>query len=397
MRKPVIVFIVLGILLTTQVQALDWPRWRGPEGTGISRETGWDPDALSTQVDVRWKVRVGTGYSSVAVKGKRLYTMGNDGKKDTVYCLDASTGEELWTFSYPCGTGGYPGPRATPTVDGARLYTLSREGHLFCLDALTGKVTWKRHIRSELGAQPPSWGFASSPVVEGDLVLLNACVSGAAVDKHDGRTIWVGRPGKGSYAAPVLFDQDGVRCAAIFGAQALYAVEAGTGEVKWSYPWITDNDVNASDPIVVGNRIFISSGYNKGCALLEIVGGRPRLVWQSRIMRNHFSSSLYIDGYLYGSDGQAGGGFLRCLDFETGEERWSFQSGMVSLIAAAGKLIVLQERGELSVLEASPDGVNRLSAARVLGNVVWTPPVLSGGRLYCRNVAGDLVCIDMAD
>jgi len=390
-------FFLLVVSTAAGPFALDWPRWRGPEGTGISAETGWDPQAVASGADVVWKAQVGSGYSAVSVAGGRLYTMGNNGREDTVYCLDAGSGKTVWTYSYPCGTGGYPGPRATPTVDGDRLYTLSREGHLHCLDARNGKLVWQRHLVRDFRAQPPTWGFASSAVVSGDLVVVNACMSGVALDKTTGREVWVSRAGRGSYAAAVIYDDAGTRYAAIFGARALYGVELETGRVSWSFDWYTDNDVHAADPIVVGNRIFISSGYDTGCALLELGGRKPKLLWQSRIMRNHFSSSLYLDGYVYGSDGQAGGGYLRCIDFDTGREMWSFRSGMVSLISAAGKLIVLQERGELFVLEATPRGIEEHSRARVLSNIVWTPPVLANGLLYCRNVAGELVCIDMRD
>jgi FOG: WD40-like repeat len=340
-------FLFLLTNVSTKVEALeyDWTRWRGPEGTGISEETDWNPSALNGGAKILWKVNVGNGYSCFAIKGDYLYTMGNDGKEDTVTCLEAETGRVVWDYSYTCTTGGYPGPRATPYIDDGKVYTLSRVGDLFCLDASNGKVIWSKNITREFGARPPNWHFAGSPVIDGDLLILNACTSGIALNKKNGRKVWASKAGTGGYAAPVLFDYGGRRLAAIFGLNALYCVNVATGDVQWSYPWVTDSNVNAADPIVVGNKIFISSGYDHGCALLEMTGGKPKLLWRNTLMRNHFSSCIYLDGYIYGSDGNVGGGYLRCLDFQTGKEMWAQKSLMVSLVAAGGKLIALDERG----------------------------------------------------
>jgi outer membrane protein assembly factor BamB len=395
-RNSVVVAAALLLVAgAAEVSSLDWPRWRGPEGTGISRETEWEPKAVEGVPKILWNAELGAGYSSVAVRGGLLYTIGNDGRQDTVYCLEAETGKKVWTHTYPCGTGGYPGPRTTPTIDGDRVYTLSREGHLFCFDAKKGKVQWQKHLVKDFGARPPGWDFAGSPVVEGELLVLNAGQAGIALNKQNGRVVWSSAPGTGGYATPVMFSYRSRRYAAIFGATALYAVDLQNGKIWWSYPWITDNDVNAADPMVVGDKIFISTGYNKGCALISLENGKPEVVWQNRLMRNHFSSSVYLDGYIYGSDGQAGSGYLRCMDFATGKEMWGVYTGMVSLIASAGKLIVMDERGTLSILEATPKTYAEIARAKILRSTTWTPPVLSNGLLYCRNVIGDLLCIDM--
>ena len=392
------VLFVLSFVIITGAFG-DWAQWRGPERNGISTETNWNPEALAKGPNMLWNEKVGLGYSSVAVNGRLLYTMGNDRGQDTVYCLDARTGREVWKYSYPSRSMQYPGPRATPTVDGNLLYTLSSDGQLICFSADSGKKQWRRNIATDFGARPPNWGFACSPVIEGELLLLNAGISGLALYKQTGKAAWASGPGTGGYATPVLYDLEGKRCAAVFGRRAIYGVEVQTGKQAWSYPWTTDNDVNAADPLVFGSRVFISSNYGAGSALLDISGRQPRLVWRNRSMNSHFSSFLLIDGYIYGNDGFAGrrNGVFRCLDAETGRTMWSESLGFGSLIAADGKLILLTEQGDLYIARATSSSYREISQARsILSSSCWTPPVLCNGMIYLRNHRGDLVCVDVS-
>jgi outer membrane protein assembly factor BamB len=377
----------------------DWPQWRGPERNGISAESGWDPAALTGGPRILWRTNVGLGYSGVAVKADRLYTMGNVRGRDSVICLDARTGTEIWSHSYPARSMQYPGPRATPTIDGDLVYTLSSDGQLLSLSADRGAVRWRRDIVTDFGAQPPNWGFAGSVVVEGNLLLVNAGPSGLALDKRNGEPAWTSGTGTGGYATPVLYTQNGKRYAAIFGKRAIYGVEAQTGRQAWSYPWVTGNDVNAADPLVFDDRVFISSNYGSGSALLDISGRQPKLLWRNASMNSHFSSFVMIDGCIYGNDGFAGrrSGVFRCLDAETGRETWSEDLGFGSLIAADGKLILLTEQGDLHIALATPTGYREIARARsILSSSCWTPPVLCDGRIYLRNHRGELVCLDMS-
>ena len=377
----------------------DWPQWRGPDRNGISEESGWDPAALVEDPRILWRTNVGLGYSGVAVKADRLYTMGNVRGQDSVVCLDARTGREIWSYSYPARSMQYPGPRATPTIDGDAVYTLSSDGQLFCLTADRGRVRWQKNIVAEFGARLPNWGFAGSVVVEGDLLLVNAGVAGMALDKRNGKLAWTGGAGIGGYATPVLYTQNGNRYAAIFARKAIYGVEVQTGRQAWSYPWVTGNDVNAADPLVFEDRVFISSDYGAGSALLDISERQPRLLWRNGSMNSHFSSFVLIDGYIYGNDGFAGrrSGVFRCLDGATGQEMWSESLGFGSLIAADGKLILLTEQGDLHIAWASPSAYREISRARsMLSSSCWTPPVLCDGRIYLRNHRGELVCLDMS-
>jgi outer membrane protein assembly factor BamB len=165
------------------------------------------------------------------------------------------------------------------------------------------------------------------------------------------------------------------------------------GKALWRHEWKTDYDVNAADPIVAGESVFVSSGYNRGAAHLKIAGRQTSVVWENRNMRNHFNSCVLVEGNLYGFDE----GDLKCLNFQTGKVNWSEGSlGKGSLMAADGKLIILGERGQLVVTEASPAAFKPLSRAQVLGGKCWTTPALSNGRIYCRNAKGDLVCLDVS-
>jgi outer membrane protein assembly factor BamB len=392
-------FVAVLIHLTAANTFGDWPQWRGPDRNGISAESDWDPSALTKGPRILWRTNVGLGYSGVAVKGDLLYTMGNIRGQDIVTCLDTRTGREIWSYSYPARSMQYPGPRATPTIDGGFLYTLSSDGQVFCFSAKTGALQWRTDITSDFGARPPNWGFAGSLVVEGNLLLVNAGPSGMALYKQSGTLAWSSGSGTGGYATPVLYTQNGKRYAAIFGRRAIYGVEVQTGRQAWSYPWVTGNDVNAADPLVFDDRVFISSNYGAGSALLDISGRQPRLLWRNQRMNSHFSSFVLIDGYIYGNDGFAGrrSGVFRCLDAQTGREMWSESLGFGSLIAADGKLILLTEQGNLQIAAATPSGYREISRARsLLSSSCWTPPVLCDARIYLRNHRGELVCLDVS-
>jgi outer membrane protein assembly factor BamB len=382
-----------------QVGAMDWYRYRGPDLNGISQETGWSARWPAAGPKQLWRAQVGVGFASIAVADGRAYTMGNQNDRDTVYCFDAATGRELWKHSYDCKLDPKyyeGGPGGTPTVDGDRVYTLSKFGHLFSLDAASGRVVWSRQLVDELGVKVPTWGFSSSVLVEGDVLFLNVGSHGLALDKATGKTRWISGTSESGYATPVPFTTAGQKALAIFAARSLMAVDPASGKELWSHPWRTSYDVNAADPIVHDDLIFISSGYNRGAALLRIDGGKPQVVWENRSMRNQHNNSVLLNGALYGFDGDSNSD-LKSVDFMTGNVNWSERGlGKGSLMAADGKLIILSERGELVIAEADPTTFRPLARAQVLGGRCWTQPVLSNGRIYCRNAAGDLVCVDVS-
>jgi outer membrane protein assembly factor BamB len=374
----------------------DWARWRGPEGTGISLETQWNPKALEGGAKIAWQADIGMGYASFSVAGGRAYMMGNRNDEDIVLCLDAKDGGEIWRHAYACKAQGHGGTRATPVVDVGRVYTLSRDGQAFCLDAATGAVVWRRNIVSEESLPVPTWGLAGSPLVLGEKVFLNAGRHGMALDKATGKTLWVSDKENSGYSTPVPFRLGDRDFLAVFGAKAVYGVDPATGAVAWQYPWETAYDVNATDPIFHEGRLFISSGYDRGCALLDLTGDSPRSVWENKTIRGQFSTAVLRDGYLYGLDGNTGKGILRCIEWETGGEKWAADIGFGSLILAGDKLIVLNERGVLTIAEASPKAFDKVSSAQIVdGRDFWTPPAFADGRLYVRNHEGTAVCVDL--
>ena len=382
--------------------SVTWNRWRGPHHNGISHETDWICEFPRSGPKILWRQRIGVGFSSLSVADERVYTMSNDGGRDLVLCLDAEKGTILWSSGYPADLAGGKyegGPSATPTVHQGRVYTLGKAGQMLCLDARTGKTVWTRKITDLTGIKAPRYGFAGSPLILGDQVILNAGAAGAAFQKDTGTPLWTSR-GVGGYASPVPFQLGGRPSVLLFGQRNLIAVDpASSGRSLWGHPWKTEDDVNAADPIIVRDRIFASSGYGAGCAMFQLINGAPRHIWQSKALRSHFNPGVALGNFVYGIDGQATGranNSLVCVNLATGRRMWERQRfGFGSLIAAGGRLIVLTELGELIILEANPHAYTELAYARVLGKRCWTTPALSGGRLYARTAKGSAVCVDL--
>jgi outer membrane protein assembly factor BamB len=289
------------------------------------------------------------------------------------------------------------GPAATPTVAGDSIYTFSKDGDVICFRSAAGQIVWHKNLHKELGIAYPTWYFASSPFVTDGFIILNAGDAGIALKTNDGSVVWQSSKGPASYATAVPFTIGNKKGVIISAPEEIIGVEVDTGKILWRYPWKTDWGINAANPIVVGDEVFISSGYNQGCALLKMNTDGVREVWKNKNMRNHINSSVLWKGYIYGFDGQAGGrGALNCIDYANGDEKWS-QSGFGtgSLMLADGVLIILSERGKLVTAKASPEKYEELSSAQILTGKCWTMPVLANGLIYARNAAGDLVCVDV--
>ena len=396
----IIVVVVFVFCLTPGFgEDFDWPSWRGPEKNSISRENNLDFTKLNKKPQILWKGNVGSGYSSFSIQGNFLYTMGNSKSEDTVWCLDALTGKKIWSYSYKARASSYRGPRATPIIDGQNLYTMSEWGDLFCFNAGTGKVIWNLSITKEYKVKPPTWNLAGSPVVEGNVLYLNANTYGLALDKRNGKKIWSSPPGRGGYSSPVLCTIEKIDYVIIFGQKALYGVNRKTGEKIWEYPWVTGYDVNAADPLVVGDQIFISSDYGAGCALFKIKKKKATQVWRNKVMNSHFSSFVFIDGYIYGNDGSGlseRNGKFKSMKLSSGEVTWEEKLGFGSLLATEDYLIMLSYNGNLTIAKVNPKKYEQVAQTTVLSGTNWTPPVLVNGKIYCRNNKGDIVCLDVS-
>jgi outer membrane protein assembly factor BamB len=377
--------------LVGSARADDWPQWRGPERTGISKETGWQATWPAEGPKRLWQAPVGVGYSSMAVSRGRVYTMGNVADVDRVSCFDAESGQLLWKHEYDClakDPNGYHGTRCTPTVDGDRVYTLSRQGHFFCLDAENGKVLWSKECKRDFGGAVPTWGFAGSPLIEKDWVLTEAGgpdnASVVALEKASGQMVWKNGKDPAGYASLVAFDHEGERCLAQFSADHIIGRRMKDGSELWRLPWKTSYGVNAATPIILDDQMFLSSGYSYGCALLKITSSGATEIWRNKNMRNHVNSCVLVDGFLYGFDEND----LKCLDWKTGSVKWSAKNyGKGSLSYADGKLILFGQTGKLGVAQATPAGFKELSSFQALtGKDTWASPVLANGRIYARSL-----------
>lgn len=379
-------------------EAPDWASWKGPNQTGVSNETGWNPEALSRPLQVNWQINVGAGYSSVSIKDEFLYTMGYDKKtrENIIYCFRVKNAEPVWRYAYPSDKGQYEGPKATPVVDEGRLYTFGQEGMLLCLDAETGSLLWQKQVSRELGATPPHWRFSSSVLIEDDKALVNAGEHGMAFDKKTGDVIWSSAPGKGNYSTPVTFEWKGKRIVAIYGTDHLYGMTLEKGKVLWSYPWQAKYDIIAADPVLFDDKVFISTGYGRGCVLVDLSDERPRKIWRNKNLNTHFSTAIHLDGYIYGVHGNAGQGELRCIDAADGSIQWSENLDFGSIIASNGYLIMLNERGSLFVIRADPSAYREVSRKEnIIDKLCWTAPVLCRSTLYIRNNKGDIASISL--
>ena len=401
-RNPLIVAaFAVGFCHHLSTARADWTHYRGPASNGVSADKL--PAVPKDGPKEVWKASVGTGSSSVTVSGEHVFTMGNTGGKDVVWCLDAKNGKVVWKHEYPLDLDKRMfegGTAATPTVDGNRVYTVSHQGDLFCLDAATGKPVWYKHYQKDFGGKRPQWGFAGSPTVEGNLVLLDVGGPGAstvALDKATGATVWKSGDDEAGYASPVVATLAGKKTAVLLKASHLVGLEVKDGRELWRAEWKTSYSVNAATPIVVGDKVFVSSGYGSGCGLFEITGGGASERWRNKNLKEHINSPTVFQGHIYGFDGQAGsGGPLTCLDLAGGAVKWQEKSvAGGSLVLADGKLICLTEKGELVIGEASPGGFKPLAREQVLGKRCWVQPTYANGRVFCRNNDGDLVALEM--
>jgi outer membrane protein assembly factor BamB len=385
------------------VHAADWPQWRGPNRNGISEEKGLVDQFPEPGPVAAWKAAVGLGFSSIVVGGGKAYTAGYADGSDTVFCLDAVTGKEIWKQSYPSELGDKfyeGGTTGTPTLDGNHLFWLSRWGDLFCFDAASGKIVWNRQIVKETGAQIPGWGFTGAPTVYKNLLILNVGEAGMAVDKGTGKDVWKSGQGDAGYNTPLPVMR-GDRTEMWFSnGGACLSVEPETGKEIWRMKWLTEYGVNAADLIPYEDKVFVGSGYNKGCALFKpptSADAEADVVWKSRVLRTQLNAPVLVGKHLYGVDGDTTArSSLKCVEIETGKEVWiQREFGTGGLVVADGKIIALSAKGELMIAPVSPEGFKVSGRASVLSGKCWTAPVLANGLVYCRNSQGDIVAVDL--
>ncbi len=393
---PVCLLMILAVV-TLATPPIDWPQWRGPNRDGISKETilkSWPAEGPK----VIWKAPSGEGYSGIVVANGKMYTIHATRADELAVCLDAATGKEIWktiidqAFKNDQGNG----PRSTPAVDGDLVYMLSAQGKLAALNAKTGAKVWGHDLRSEFGGQVPTWGVSTSPLVDGELLLVDVGGRGdngvMAFNKKSGKVVWKTATDLPGYSAPISVTVNGVKQYLFFTGTALVSVSPTDGKKLWSHPWRTSYDVNAATPVFIPpDKVFISSGYNVGAAVLKIKGNQVEQVWRSQVMRNHWASPVLLGDYLYGFDEAT----LKCINVNTQEEKWATRGlGKGALIYADGHLIVLSERGKLLLVEAKPEQYVEKASVQVLRGRCWTVPTLANGKLYVKNQE-EIVALDL--
>jgi outer membrane protein assembly factor BamB len=379
--------------LVMMATAADWPQWRGPQRDGISRETGlldaW-PSGGPRQI---WQTKgLGQGYAGIAIAQGRLFTQGQRPEGQFVLALDIATGKKLWETptgpAYAQDRGA--GPRGTPTLDGDRLYAMAGEGTLVSLDAQTGKVIWKMNVADKFGGQVPHWGYSESPLVDGSNLIVTPGGPGAAVvalNKKTGDVVWKSQSDPAAYSSAVIGEVGGIRQIIAVTADAVLGLRANNGALLWKYEKASNKVANIATPIFQNGSVFLSSDYGTGCALLKLTAQGDAVnaseVYFSKEMQNHYSTSVAVDGSVYGFSNA----ILTAMNLQTGQVAWRDRSvGKGSVAYADGKLYLLSEDGVVGLAEATPAAYKEKSRFQIpRGDFpTWTPPVISGGRLYLR-------------
>jgi outer membrane protein assembly factor BamB len=372
-----------------------WPDFRGPNRDGKYTETPirteWPPQGLRRL----WRQPIGLGYASFVTSGGRAFTIEQRRDQEVVAAYDIESGREIWTDAWKgefTEAMGGDGPRATPTYHEGKIYALGALGELRCLDAQTGTVVWRRNILSDSGAENLSWGMSAAPLIVDDkLIVLPGGPRGrsvAAYNRATGAPIWQSLDDAQAYVSPMLVTLAGTRQILVVSASRAVGVAVEDGRLLWEYPWVTDMGINCAQPLLLGgDRVFLSAGYGKGAAVLEVTRAGDKLqarsIWENTRMKNKFASSLLHDGYIYGLDEA----ILACLDAKTGEVKWKGgRYGYGQVLLAGDYLIVLTEGGEVVLVRATPERHIELARFQAIEGKTWNHPVIANGRLLVRNL-----------
>jgi len=392
--KTLISMAILVVSVASQTSAQtagNWPQWRGANRDGISKETGLLKQWPTDGPPLAWKAAgAGGGYSSFAISNGKLYTMGLRGDREFVIAFDVATGKQLWATAHGAAfrNDRGDGPRGTPTVDGANIYSLGGNGDLSAIEARTGKLLWTMNVLQKFGGSNIIWGISESPLVIGEKLLVNAGGPGAsivALNKKDGSLIWKSQSDKAGYSSAIPVQVGNTTQVVFFTHTRGLGLDLKDGKLLWEYPRAANNVANAATPIVRGNRVFISSDYGNGGGVVEIsADGKAQEVYFTKDMRNHHSSSILIGDHLYGFSGN----ILTAMHFDTGEVAWKDRSvGKGSIVYADGNLYALSENGVVGLVEVSPAGYKEKGRFRIQQENLptWAHPVVAGGRLYLRD------------
>jgi outer membrane protein assembly factor BamB len=396
--------------------AADWPQWRGPERNGISQETGLLKEWPKEGPKLLWQVKdIGSGYSTPAVVGDRLYLLSNRGLDDEfVEALEVKDGQKAWStrlgkVGNPDQQPSYPAARSTPTVDGDVLYAISSDGDLACLETATGKPRWQKSLRTDFGGRPGRWAYAESPLIDGDVL---ACTPGGkeatlvALDKKTGDVRWkCAVPGgdEAAYASVIVVEAGGVKQYVQFLQNGVVGVDAKTGKFLWRYDKTAQKSpANIPTPVAHEGSVYSATGLGgAGLVKLEVKGESVAAepVYLTPKLPTSIGGAVQLGEYLYGTN--TGG--LVCAEFATGKVKWQDRCvGPGAVCCADGCLYVHGENGEAALVEATPDAYHEKGRFTPPGqpnrgqSKAWAYPVVANGRLYLRDL-GVLWCYDVKD
>jgi outer membrane protein assembly factor BamB len=393
-------WIAGGLLVTVLLTASDWPQWRGPQRNGVSHETGLLKEWSKDGPRLLWKAAdIGNGYSTPSVAAGRIYLLSNRGNDEFAVILDEKSGKQL--RSIPIGKVGknfgpqYPGSRSTPTVDGENIYCLSSGGDLVCLDCKSGEERWRKNFRKDFGGRAGSWAYSESPLVDGDVLV---CTPGGkeatlvALNKKTGEVIWKSAvPGgdDAAYASIIIAPTPAGKEYVQFLQKGVVGVDAATGKFLWRYTKSSERSpANIPTPVFNDGYIFTSTGMT-GAGLTQLTADKDKVsakeVYFSKQLKNPLGGVVLVGKHLYGTTGEA----LFCADFATGEIMWQNPSvGKGALCSADGNLYVRGEKGDVALVEATPEGYRekgRFSQPERSDKPAWPYPIIANGRLYLRD------------
>lgn len=403
----------------------EWPGWRGPTGDGVWREDGILETLPQGQLPMRWSAPISGGYSSPTVAGGRVYVtdrITQPRQQERVHCFAWDTGAPLWTFAYDCEyrkISYTTGPRASVLIHDGRAYSVGSMGHIICLDAQSGEVLWRKTPGEDYTVKLPTWGISGSPVIAGDLLIaqIGADNGGClmAFDKATGAERWRALDDGASYAAPVIFQQAGRDCVAVWTKERIAAFDCATGEQLWSVAFSSDPAI--ADPVVDGQWLFITAFWN-GSLMLRLNPENPTVetAWQRKgknerdtdALHACMTTPLFIEGYIYGIDSW---GQLRCLDPKTGDRLWEDTTVVpldrwanAHMVRNGERVWLFNEKGELILSRLSPEGYQEISRAQLIqptkgqfdgrGGVCWSHPAFAYRHVFARNDQ-ELVCADL--
>jgi len=422
---------VLGLVAASGADtafADDWPGWRGPQRDGVWREKGIVDRLPEGRLPLRWRAPIGSGYSGPTVADGRVYVtdrLTEPKQVERVHCFAWENGEKLWTHEYDCpyvNVSYKAGPRAAVGIDGGRAYSLGTMGHLLCFDAATGEVLWQRDLNDQYKIRMPIWGIAASPLIEGELLIVQiggsdgACI--VAFDKVTGEERWTALDDRASYAAPIVIEQAGKRVLVCWTGDNVAGLNPQTGEVYWRHPFEpTRMVIGIATPVVGDQRLFVSSFYD-GSLMLRLKKDELGVekIWrrlgpdekQTDSLHSIISTPLLLGEYVYGVDSY---GELRCLEAETGDRVWEDLSAVpkarwatIHMVRHGERVWMFNERGELIIARLSPEGFKELSRAKLIDpteaqlrrrdGVCWAHPAFADRHVFARNDK-ELVCASL--